>query len=93
MGERAKKEEIITFKVDQELADALAGVRNRSAFIREAILSALGNACPFCDGTGTLSVAQMRHWRALMLHHHMEECETCHEMYLVCDLEQAHTAQ
>jgi len=90
MSSGARKEEIITFKVDAELAEAMAGVRNRSAFIREAILSALGNTCPLCNGTGTLSVAQMRHWEELTAHHHMEKCDTCNEMHLVCDLEVAH---
>ena len=37
-----KKQEIITFKVDEALRRALQGVQNRSEFIRAAILAALG---------------------------------------------------
>ncbi len=87
MSQGPRKEEIITFKVDAELAEAIAGVRNRSAFIREAILAALGNTCPLCNGTGTLSPPQMRHWEKLSDHHHLERCEDCNEMHLVCDLD------
>lgn len=82
-----RKEEIITFKVDESLAEALAGLRNRSDFIRQAILAALGNACPVCSGTGTLTVSQMRHWEAFTAHHHVEFCDECHETHLVCDHE------
>ena len=41
-----RKEEVITFQVDEELAEALGGIRNRSDFIRQAVLTALGNTCP-----------------------------------------------
>lgn len=85
-----RKEEVITFKVDGELADALAGVGNRSAFIRNAILAALGNTCPVCNGSGILSVSQQQHWEDFTHHHHVEECEDCHETHLVCDHELSH---
>ena len=85
--ENRRKEEVITFKVDEELAEALAGIRNRSDFIRQAVLSALGNTCPVCNGTGTLTVPQMRHWEEFTAHHHVEFCQDCHEAHLVCDHE------
>ena len=47
-----KKTDIITFKVDATLLEALRGIENRSEFIRSAILSALDNVCPLCRGTG-----------------------------------------
>ena len=82
-----RKEEIITFKVDEALATALSNVRNRSAFIRKAILEALGNTCPVCQGSGKLTVSQMEHWNAFRHHHHVETCDTCSEPYLVCEHE------
>jgi hypothetical protein len=82
-----RKEEVITFKVDEDLAEALAGIRNRSDFIRQAVLSALGNTCPVCNGTGTLTVPQMRHWEEFTAHHHVKFCEDCQEAHLVCDHE------
>jgi hypothetical protein len=82
-----RKEEVITFKVDEDLAEALAGMRNRSDFIRQAVLAALGNACPVCSGTGILSVSQKRHWDAFAEYHHVQLCDDCHETHLVCDHE------
>ena len=87
MSAQRRKEEVITFKVDERLAEAMAHVGNRSAFIRDAILAALGNTCPVCRGTGILTVAQMEHWDEFNQHHHVEECDECHEPHLVCDHE------
>jgi hypothetical protein len=87
MARHDRKAEIITFKVDEQLAEAMSGVRNRSAFIRDAILAALGNTCPVCRGTGILSVSQQGHWQDFAAHHHVETCEQCHEPHLVCEHE------
>ena len=46
-----KKQEIITFKADEPLLEAMDGITNRSEFIRAAILSALDSVCPLCKGT------------------------------------------
>lgn len=81
----ARKEEIITFKVDHALAEELRNVPNRSAFIRQALLRALENACPLCGGAGVLSPKQMEHWEEFTAQHHMTQCATCHESHLVCD--------
>ena len=81
---RGRKSEIITFKADESLLEAMKGVENRSAFIRAAILSALENRCPLCQGAGVLSPGQMRHWRDLESDHAVEECEHCSELRLVC---------
>lgn len=88
-----RKEEIITFKVDERLAQALSGIENRSEYIRNAILAALGNTCPVCQGTGILSVSQQTHWSTFEQHHHVKQCRDCNESYLVCDHEPsaAHT--
>ena len=83
-----RKEEVITFKVDDQLATAMAGVPNRSAFIRDAILAALGNTCPVCRGTGILTVPQKEHWKEFTAHHHVEQCSDCNEDHLVCDHEE-----
>ena len=87
------KAEVITFKVDERLAVAMAGIDNRSAFIRDAILAALGNTCPVCHGTGILSVSRQQHWSEFASHHHVEECDECHESHLVCDLEHHHAQE
>jgi hypothetical protein len=82
-----RKEEVVTFKVDEELARALGNMPNKSDFIRRAILTALGNACPVCSGTGSLTVSQMQHWEEFAAHHHVETCTDCDETRLVCDHE------
>lgn len=81
----ARKEEIITFKVDHALAEELRSIPNRSDFIRNALLRALQNACPLCGGDGVLTPKQMEHWQELLENHHIAECTTCHESHLVCD--------
>lgn len=79
-----KKQEVITFKADEALAEAMAGIPNRSDFIRKAVLAALDGSCPLCKGTGILTPAQRRHWRSFAVTHSVRECDECHERYLVC---------
>ena len=61
-----KKGEVITFKVDGNLAQALSGLPNRSEFIRSAIMNALDRACPLCKGAGMITAEQRKLWDAFM---------------------------
>lgn len=79
-----KKTDIITFKVDDTLLEALQGIPNRSRFIRSAILAALEGTCPLCQGTGILTPNQKRHWETFLETHSIEECQDCSELHLVC---------
>jgi hypothetical protein len=81
---KRKKSEIVTFKADESLLEALKGVSNRSEFIRGALLAALDSNCPLCGGTGLLSPNKKRHWEGFTRDHSLEECENCHEVRLVC---------
>lgn len=78
------KQEVITFKADESLLEALKGIPNRSEFIRSAILTALDSVCPLCNGTGILSPNQKQHWEAFAKNHELRECGKCHELHLVC---------
>ncbi len=78
------KAEIVTFKVDESLRDAMKDIPNRSEFIRSAVLTALENVCPVCKGTGILTPNQKEHWIAFTKGHSLEECDDCHEIHLVC---------
>ena len=78
------KDEIITFKADRSLLEAMRGIPNRSAFIRQAILAALDSTCPLCRGTGVLTPDQRRHWEEFAQDHAVTECEDCHELHVVC---------
>ncbi|MFP3929255.1 MAG: ribbon-helix-helix domain-containing protein [Desulfobacteraceae bacterium] len=80
----SKKPEVITFKVDEELAEAIRHIPNRSQFIRAAILSAPGTICPLCNGAGALTPAQKRHWESFAETHSVERCTTCDERFPVC---------
>ena len=84
MAGKKRKTDIITFKAEASLVEAIKAVPNRSAFIRTAILSALDSACPVCAGTGVLSANQMKHWEAFAEDHALEECGKCHEVRVVC---------
>jgi len=86
---KKNKQEIVTFKVDQSLLEVLKDLPNRSEFIRRAILTALENACPLCQGTGVLTPNQRRHWESFRASHSLTECGDCHEIHLVCSNESA----
>lgn len=84
MAAKKAHQEIITFKGDPSLVEAMKGVPNRSEFIRAAILAALDGACPLCKGTGILTPEQRRHWRAFAADHTVKECDQCHALHVVC---------
>ena len=42
----------VTFRVASDLADALRDLPNQTAFVEQALRSALGRTCPSCDGSG-----------------------------------------
>lgn len=84
MVDAPKDLEVITFKVDKSIKSLLAGVSNRSEFIRNAILNAFDNVCPFCKGTGVMNEHRKKHWDKLVESHTLHECEECHEMIFEC---------
>lgn len=80
-----KKHEIISFKADGQLVEALNHIPNRSEFIRNAVLRAMDNLCPLCQGTGILTPSQKEHWSQFAEHHKIVKCDECDEIYLSCD--------
>jgi hypothetical protein len=85
-----RKQETVTFKVDEALWEAMRGISNRSEFIRAAILSALDSVCPLCKGSGILTPDQRKHWNKFSQKHPLAECEDCHAMHLVCPAGEVH---
>lgn len=81
------RNEVITFKVDGQLLEAMKGIPNRSDFIRNALLAALDSLCPVCKGTGVLTPNQRKHWGSFSRDHSITECGACHEIHLVCHKE------
>jgi hypothetical protein len=84
MPVRQDRPQTITFKADASLLEAMAGIANRSEFIRSAILAALDGVCPLCSGTGVLNPNQRRHWNEFAESHALQTCTDCHEQRLVC---------
>ncbi|MFP4176885.1 MAG: ribbon-helix-helix domain-containing protein [Candidatus Brocadiia bacterium] len=80
----SEQREVISFKVDRSMLEAMKGIQNRSEFIRKAILMALDNRCPLCGGTGALTPQQKEHWEQFAENHSLEECDQCHEVRLIC---------
>ena len=90
-----RKSEIITFKADESLMEALHAVPNRSSFIRSAVLAALESTCPLCMGSGILTPNQQKHWKTFAASHAVRECDECNETHLVCthDVDEVHESQ
>ena len=44
----------VTFRVAEDLALALRDLPNQTAFVEEALRSALGRTCPACEGRGRI---------------------------------------
>jgi len=78
---------VIAVRIEDELADLLNSLTNRSEFIRAAILSAMDHACPLCQGTGILTPEQKTHWVAFARDHRVTQCRDCDAVYLECDTE------
>jgi hypothetical protein len=78
-------QEIITFKVDSTMQEAMKDIPNRSDFIRSAVLAALDNTCPLCKGSGELMPNQKKHWNSFMSAHRQENCEKCNAIRFVCE--------
>lgn len=83
-----KKERVFTFKADEDLAEMLDRIPNKSEFIRQAIEGALENRCPLCSGTGSLTQAQRSHMRDFLALHSLEKCEECNAVHFVCQTEE-----
>jgi hypothetical protein len=82
------KQQIVTFKVDRSLLEAMRGIPNRSEFLRAAVLTAMDSLCPLCKGSGILTPDQRKHWTRFAENHTLEECEDCHAVHLVCVAEE-----
>jgi hypothetical protein len=78
-------QEVISFKADHDLVMLLKSVRNRSEFIRNAVLAALKESCPLCNGTGILDSHRRHDWEHFSSSHPMTECRRCHELVFTCD--------
>jgi len=77
MGVEKAKQRIVTFKVEEELAGFLDSMPNKSDFIRKALLSALMEPCPVCDGKGSVPRSLRADLRKIFERHDFVPCSYC----------------
>lgn len=77
MSRRAPKTAVVAFKVEQELADLLNKLPNKSAFIRKAIAAQLGVACPLCHGKGVVARGVHDHFLPVIGKNSTRDCDSC----------------
>lgn len=81
-----KPKKVVAFKVEEDLADLLNKLENKSAFIRKAIAAQLGVACPLCQGKGVVPRGVHNHIAPLLRQLNSRSCEGCgHTLQLPLD--------
>ena len=74
---RSQKSQIVAFKVEQELAEFLDRLPNKSEFIRRAILAQFGMTCPLCTGSGVVPRGVHDHYKPVITGHDHRPCDKC----------------
>jgi hypothetical protein len=77
MPRKSPKSKIVAFKVEEDLADFLDNLPNKSEFIRKAILAQFGMTCPLCAGSGVVPRGVHEHYKPLIAEHDKRACEKC----------------
>ncbi len=77
MTRKLPKTAVVAFKVEEELAEFLNKLPNKSAFIRKAIAAQLGLACPLCNGKGVVPRGVHDHYAALLGQMNRRHCDGC----------------
>jgi hypothetical protein len=71
------KSRTVAVKVEEEVADFLDRLPNKSDFIRQAILAQFRMACPLCTGSGTVPRGLGGHYGPVVRKHRVKKCEKC----------------
>jgi hypothetical protein len=77
MPRKSTKSKIVAFKVEEELAEFLNNLPNKSDFIRKAVLSQFGMNCPLCDGSGVTSRGLHDHYKPIIAAQNKRPCDRC----------------
>lgn len=83
MARKAQKTKIVAFKVEEELAEFLDKLNNKSDFIRKAILAQFSMACPLCAGTGVVARGIHDHYKTVIADHNHHPCSRCDTQVLL----------
>src|ERR671936_3107522 len=75
------KTAVVAFKVEKELANLLNKLKNKSDFIRKAIVAQLGMSCPLFNGQGVVPRGVHDYYAPLLSKMGQAPCDVCgHEM-------------
>ena len=77
MTRKLPKTEVVAFKVEEELADFLNKLPNKSEFIRKAIAAQMNMSCPMCGGAGQVTRWTHDHYAQLLDRLHRQNCDAC----------------
>src|SRR4029079_3030338 len=77
MARKSPKSKIVAFKVEEELADFLDNLPNKSDFIRKAILAQFGMTCPLCGVSGVGRRGVHDHYKPVIAAENKRPCEKC----------------
>src|SRR5213593_1809545 len=77
MTRKTPKTAVVAFKVEEELAEFLNKLPNKSAFIRKAIAAQMSMACPLCNGGGMVSRGVHDHYAPLLKDLASRGCDSC----------------
>src|ERR1700722_18724609 len=77
MTRKTPKTSVVAFKVEEELADFLNQLPNKSAFIRKAIAAQMSTACPLCTGSGQVSRWLHDHYQDMLNTWRSRHCDGC----------------
>jgi hypothetical protein len=77
MARKTTKSKIVAFKVEEELADFLDNLPNKSEFIRKSILAQFGMTCPLCTGSGVVPRGVHDHFKPVIATQNSRSCDKC----------------
>lgn len=77
MARKTPKSKIVAFKVEDDLAEFLNNLPNKSDFIRKAILAQFGMTCPLCDGSGVVPRGLHDHYKPVIQANTKRACDKC----------------
>lgn len=77
MARKSPKTAVVAFKVEEELAEFLNQIPNKSEFIRKAIVAQMSMSCPLCSGTGQVTRWTHDHYQQILASWRARQCDGC----------------